>query len=297
MVNMFKGFIHLYINLSKHTIAYGDPSRMMPVGEAMIRFIYNDTSLLANRVKYFPADFESIHPYFEYCDREWRDSFIDHLNNEKDNSKDSSEKKDSSIHYPSIDDITELCSRYKEMIQNLCCMPGPLDLSTIKQKNEVSPWLFAQRSFSGCSLTWDNEYNTIVTDYFVSSFEECLFIEFLEIARGNIRFKMCKNCGKFFIPKRSNMDYCSRVYTQDGKTCAEVGYSQTFARNVKNDKLLQAYTRAYKAHYARMTKPRKKTPNMTREAFESWQNEARLKLDEARAGRLDPAEYEQWLKK
>ena len=133
-------------------------------------------------------------------------------------------------------------------------------------------------------------------DYLVTSLDECLLLEFTELLRRRISYKVCKNCGRLFIPKRSNTDYCSRIVTEDGKTCAEVGYTKTFNRNVRNDELLQAYTRAYKAHYARMSKPRKRVANMTREEFEEWYAEAKDKLNRARRGEIDGEEFKRWLK-
>ena len=76
-----------------------------------------------------------------------------------------------------------------------------------------------------------------------------------------------------------------------------MGYTKTFAKTVKKDELLQAYTRAYKAHYARMTKPRKKAANMSREEFEAWYKEAKEGLELARQGKIDAEEYKSWLKK
>ena len=67
--------------------------------------------------------------------------------------------------------------------------------------------------------------------------------------------------------------------------------TDTAATTVKKDDLLQAYTRAYKAHYARMTKPRKKAANMTREAFEAWYKQAKEGLEMARQGKVDPEAY------
>lgn len=121
--------------------------------------------------------------------------------------------------------------------------------------------------------------------------------ELMEMMRRHTIVKACKNCGRLFIPKRSNIDYCSRIFSEDGRTCSDVGYMKTFAKTVKKDDLLQAYTRAYKAHYARMTKPRKKAANMTREAFEAWYKQAKEGLEMARQGKVDPEAYKEWLKK
>ena len=121
-------------------------------------------------------------------------------------------------------------------------------------------------------------------------------MELLEVLRHQVNIIPCRNCGKLFIPKRINSDYCPRIFTADGKTCAEIGYTRTFHMSMKNDDLLLAYTKAYKAHYARMTKPRKRVRNMTREEFSVWYREAKEKLAKARAGLLDPEEYKAWLK-
>ena len=170
-----------------------------------------------------------------------------------------------------------------------------LDEKQFASQLATSEWIGKMNCFNNVRLVPGSQGEACI-DYFVSDFESALFLELTEVLRRRIRLKACKNCGRLFLPRRSNMDYCPRIYTKDGKSCADVGYSQTFAKNVKNDDLLQAYTRAYKAHYARMTKPRKKAANMTREAFEAWQHEARSRLDEARAGRLDADEFKNWLK-
>ena len=188
--------------------------------------------------------------------------------------------------------------RYAALLSELYESSSGHEERRLTEKLSANGWIQHISCFSRMTINISNgESGTFCAeDYFVTSLEECLFLEFVEILKRRIPFKICKNCGRLFIPKRTNMDYCPRIYTSDGKTCAEVGYTQTFAKNVKNDELLLAYTRAYKAHYARMTKPRKKTPNMTREAFEAWYQEAKQKLELARAGLLDADTFKAWLK-
>ena len=134
-------------------------------------------------------------------------------------------------------------------------------------------------------------------EYMVTELEDCLYLEWFEMRRRMLHVKLCKNCHRLFVPKKGNIDYCQRIFTDDNKTCAQVGYAQTFAKNVKNDELLQAYTRAYKAHYARMTKPRKRTANMTKEEFEAWYAQAKNYLSLARQGKINIPDYLEWLKK
>ncbi len=287
--NTFKGYIHLYLNLFENTVAFGDIPDSYPIGETLLQFIYSDIAKIASRAVHMESYIKNIHPYFIACDKKWRLAFYARLQN-----KNISEETDDSI--PSLDDLLALQEKYRQLMVALYNQSGLIDEAKFIDTISTNTDLCSQSCFSSRQLLYDSAGKRVVEDCFVSSFEECLFIELMEIIRQHTRFKTCKNCGRLFIPKRSNMDYCSRIFTHDGKTCAEVGYSQTFAKSVKNDKLLQAYTRAYKAHYARMTKPRKKTANMTRDAFEAWQREARIKLDEARAGKLGSEEFESWLK-
>lgn len=285
----FKGFIHLYLNLFDNTISFGSFGASYPVGESLLQFIYSDIDHIASYAVNIESRFVSIHPYFSACDTRWRTLFFENLLHP-------SAEDTADVELPSLEDLIRLQEKYRQLMVALYNQSGLIDEEKFITAIGSDAQLSSQHCFSRRQLIYDPDGKRIFEDCFVSTFEECLFIELMEIIRQHTRFKTCKNCGRLFIPKRSNMDYCSRIYTRDGKTCAEVGYSQTFAKSVKNDKLLQAYTRAYKAHYARMTKPRKKAANMTREAFEAWQREARLKLDEARAGKLASDEFEAWLK-
>lgn len=169
--------------------------------------------------------------------------------------------------------------------------------SYIKHKNfsPAADYITNYKCIAGLAMCF-SESGHLWLDYLITDFEDCLYLEMREIMVRGLRIKRCKNCGRYFIPKKGNVDYCHRRFTDDGKTCAQVGYAQTFAKSVKNDELLQAYTRAYKAHYARMSKPRKKTANITREDFEAWYTQAKQKLEQARNGSLEAEAFIQWLK-
>lgn len=183
-----------------------------------------------------------------------------------------------------IKQLKKLQKQYAYAVEGLALKGGEVDEAVLKYR-------------CICGLQFKRTAGGDCIDYLITDFEDCLYIELMEMLRRHLIVKQCKNCGKYFVPKKGNIDYCQRIYTEDNKTCAQVGYAKTFARAVKEDELLQAYTRAYKAHYARMTKPRKKMPNMTREAFEAWYIQAKEKLELARAGKLPAGEFIEWLKK
>ncbi len=288
MANSGRSYMHVYMGLFENFVFFGNQPNKMLIGEALLQFIYTDFQSLSNDLTFDTIDqFKTVHPYFSCCEPAWQAAFLRQLQNPQANSQ-----------IPDLKTLTDLQDKYTALLSDMYHSSSGYDERYLSEKLAATGWLQHTACFSRMKLDLhqDGTDTCYTEDYFITSLEECLFLELTEILKRRIPFKTCKNCGRLFIPKRSNMDYCPRIYTSDGKTCAEVGYTQTFAKNVKNDELLLAYTRAYKAHYARMTKPRKKTPNMTREAFEAWYQEAKQKLELARAGLLDAETYKAWLK-
>ena len=279
-----RGYIRIHINLFHNTIRFGEQEKALMLGDSLLTFIYSSLKPLQSRMHYSIEDFQSVHPFFQYCDPIWKSSFVQSLS---DGSKDKS--------FPSIEHLLYLQDKYNGLLQSIYAGSTLVDNKRIQTALTSEGWLRTQLSYSMLSLDFEDK-EECWADYFVSSFEECLFIEFVESLRRKVVMRSCRNCNKLFIPRKSNSEYCQRIYTPDGRTCAEVGYSRTFAQSIKNDELLLAYTRAYKAHYARVTKPRKKSRNMTREEFREWYVEAKDKLDKARSGLIDPEEYKEWLK-
>jgi|GEM_PF-688846 len=278
------GYMRIHTGLFTNTVSFGTQPEQMIIGEALLHFVYSDIRGLLNRANYREEDFSSIHPYFIYCDQEWKDEFIKSL---------ISHDTDSS--YITIEDLAELQDGYSSLLVKMFGSSSDFDPKRISRVLYESDEIHSKSCYSLCSVSAKEDGKSYL-DYFVTSFEEVLYFELIEMIRRKISVATCKNCGRLFIPRRSNSDYCHRVYTSDGKTCAEIGYAQTFSRSVKNDELLMAYTKAYKAHYARMTKPRKRVQNMTRDEFSMWYREAKEKLNQARAGLIDAEEYKSWLK-
>ena len=264
------------MDLTDEIIYFHTTSAPCRLGKSLLDFIYmdlNDTCFQTEQVR-------EMHPYFS----SWNDERIQTLN-----IKDSGDETSIDLTLGKLEELQEI---YKKLLDAL--VHGP------SEQNEDATHYFLRHPFysSGTLVnqTVKNE-NRWMIDYFLMGFEDCLMCELIEMMRRHQNIKVCKNCGRFFIPRRSNVDYCTRVFSKDGKTCADVGYTKTFEKTVKKDELLQAYTRAYKAHYARMTKPRKKAANMSREEFEAWYKEAKEGLEMARQGKLDPEAYKAWLKK
>lgn len=268
-----KDYIHIYIDLADEAIYFHSVSAPFPLGKALLDFIYADLEAVEAR----PEKLKDIHPYFLL----WTEGMI------KEFVHGGGEEKESGFTY-----LRKLQDVYKNLLEAVRSKPS-------ETTEEILHYLSCHSFYSSATLvsrTVKNE-NQWMMDYFLKGFEDCLMCELMEMTRRHVTAKICKNCGRFFVPKRSNVDYCSRIFSEDGKTCSDVGYMKTFAKTVKKDELLQAYTRAYKAHYARMTKPRKKAANMTREEFEAWYKQAKDGLEMARQGKIDQEAYKEWLKK
>lgn len=269
-----RNYIHLYIDVSDEVMYFHSTSTSCRLGKSLLDFIYADLE----QISLFPELLRELHPYFIHFSDESIRNILD-IKEEEQNTL-------------TIDQMRQMQLTYRELLDAF--VYGPSEL------NDEATHYFSRHPFysSGTLVnqTVKNE-NRWMIDYFLVNFEDCLMCELMEMVRRRQIIKVCKNCGRMFVPKRSNVDYCTRYYTEDGKTCADVGYTKTFAKSVQKDELLQAYTRAYKAHYARMTKPRKKAANMTRDEFEAWYKEAKRGLDLARQGKINPDAYKEWLKK
>lgn len=100
--------------------------------------------------------------------------------------------------------------------------------------------------------------------------------------------KRCKNCGQYFLLSSGyNADFCERkAPRENGKTCRDVGARRRYDDKVKNDPVWLAYQRAYKTHYARVSKKK-----MTKPEFAAWSDMAVELRSKALNGKLLFEEY------
>lgn len=127
--------------------------------------------------------------------------------------------------------------------------------------------------------------------YDINSVQDWFRYEFMYLAKGNVLYKQCKNCGRFFIPSgRSDSEYCERIDSASGKTCKEVGAINTFAKKHENDEIHQAYTKAY-----RRMDSRKRTMYISKKEFTEWSKTAREKRKLCEEGQISLEEFQAWL--
>lgn len=131
-----------------------------------------------------------------------------------------------------------------------------------------------------------------ITEY--GSIGAFLYTELFDGFRSGLLPKRCKNCGKYFLLSSGyNTDFCDRKAPGEiSKTCRDIGARKRYDDKVKNDPVWLAYQRAYKAHYARVSKKK-----MTKPEFAAWSELAVELRTMALEGDLEFDEYTRVLKR
>lgn len=127
--------------------------------------------------------------------------------------------------------------------------------------------------------------------YEIDCIEDLFRFEFIKMIEHDIFIKKCKNCERFFIPRRrADAEYCERIYGDSRRKCSEVGATLRYERKVAENPILEAYSKAYKRFNSR-TRAKK----MTQTEFLHWSEEARRRRDKCLEGDLPFEEFTEWL--
>lgn len=138
-------------------------------------------------------------------------------------------------------------------------------------------------------ITEDCEMHT----YVVHSLEDLLKYEVYGMTQAEKRIKRCKNCGRYFVIDKGNVEYCDRIAAGETKPCSEIGKSRTYEQKIaKGGTAMALYRKAYKTHFARI-----RSGTMTKEQFDIWKGEATVKRLFVESGDMSLDEYAGWLKK
>ena len=125
----------------------------------------------------------------------------------------------------------------------------------------------------------------------IKGIEDLFRFEFIKMIEHDIFIKKCKNCERFFIPKRrADTEYCDRIFGETGRKCSEVGAMLRYEKKVAGNPILDAHKKAY-----RRLNSRTRNKKMTQTEFVAWANEAAQKRDACLAGELAFDEFVAWL--
>ena len=112
-----------------------------------------------------------------------------------------------------------------------------------------------------------------------------------ECVRQEIKFRICKNCGKYFaVTGHAGVEYCDRVINKKGQTCKEIGAFRVWEKNRSGNEVFRLYRREYKKRFAWI-----KAGRIEPGAFYAWSEKAREKKAECEAGKISFEEFSEWL--
>jgi hypothetical protein len=125
----------------------------------------------------------------------------------------------------------------------------------------------------------------------IGSVKDLLRFEFIKMIEHDIFIKKCKNCERFFIPRRRiDTEYCDRIWGAGPRKCSEIGATLRYEKKVSENPILDAHKKAYRRFNSRA-----RTGKMTNAEFLQWAEAAAQKRDDCLAGNLPLDDFVSWL--
>jgi len=150
-------------------------------------------------------------------------------------------------------------------------------------------------SFPPLSLTYeiagDDENQLLLPCFDFASLPQYLYHEFMKMVAGNLYVRRCKNCGQYFVIYGERiLEYCNNIPQGSTKPCSAIGPSKLYNQKVKDDPILEVYTRAYKKYVAR-----KRSGSLSEKDFKAWTVKARRLRETAYKMKITPEIFAGWL--
>lgn len=124
-------------------------------------------------------------------------------------------------------------------------------------------------------LSYDISMLRVSDIYTSNDVGNILFVELNQIIQNNDIIKTCQNCGRYFIPNKSNEIYCDFL-KPDGTTCRNKGAGATYKKNLENVPALLEYRRTYNRKLN--TVSRNKENKELKEDFDKWKKAAQKQI-------------------
>ena len=135
--------------------------------------------------------------------------------------------------------------------------------------------------------------------FHTSYLSNILYISLSEIASNEtVKIKVCKNCGRYFIPVNRQAEvYCDLTPTSGNtKKCRELGARTTYNKTIQDVEGLLIYRRTYQKRLMELSR----NPNSTledKEKFDNWKKSAQAKIKEFKAKKITEEELNKWMEK
>ena len=165
--------------------------------------------------------------------------------------------------------------------------------NSIKESYFSSPESLAKYLKNECK----KNHNFHIKNYFYSfnSLLSAYYFSVLYLIENNIPIKICKNCGKYFVPENRNSSiYCNRIY-KDKKTCKEIGANIAYNEKLRKDEVNALYRKTLSAK--KMLANRNPDIPMYLEKYEKWKAEANQFKQDIKSGTKTQEEFKEWIEK
>lgn len=131
--------------------------------------------------------------------------------------------------------------------------------------------------------------------YEVCHLIDACIVEMYELFKRGMIIKQCKNCGKYFVPARSDALYCDNISPQDdSKTCKEYGAYEQYKKNIKSDEIRGLYRKIYMQK--QMLSKRNIDIELYKIDFEKFKTDSKKWKNDVKNGIKTDYEFLTWLK-
>lgn len=196
------------------------------------------------------------------------------------------------LHSPNSDEYTELFNYLNDVSFSQSFDYLEYDKS-IEKSNFKSPESLAKYIKSECKK--NHNFNIKNYLYSFNSLMSAYYFCVLHFIENNIPIKICKNCGKYFVPEnRLSSVYCNRIF-ENNKTCKEVGANNAYNEKLKKDEVNSLYRKTLSAK--KMLANRNPDIPMYLEKYEKWKSEANQFKEDIKSGKKTNDKFKQWLEK
>lgn len=141
-------------------------------------------------------------------------------------------------------------------------------------------------------LSYDISMLKVSNIYTSNELGDILFIILSQLIQNNDQIRTCQNCGRYFIPNKSNEIYCDFLH-KDGTTCRDKGAGQTYKKNLQNIPGLLEYRRTYNKKFNAVSRNREN--KKLKEDFDKWKKCAQEEIKKFKQKRITEEELYNWM--
>lgn len=167
---------------------------------------------------------------------------------------------------------------------------------------QVSDALYEMKKYN---VTMKMSFNMRVTaitgmsdrffEYVFDTMMDAILFAIHNLINSGDTIKLCKNCGKLFVPLRSDAFYCDNISPQDNqKTCKEYGNYQQWLKNIESNEATKLYRKIYMRKQMQ-TKRHPDNENYLKE-FEEYKSATKKWREDIKHSRKTNEQFLEWLK-